>query len=223
MESDNAEKIDSNNNTEIRLGDLVCLKSNPYEIKEIIKKDKTNLGFKITGSFFSLSPFMVVIEIIREKNKQIFDQSTGNQIADEIKYKCQWYSHIEGSFKEQFFYKSLLKQLSEDELKLLNIVPTDNKEFIYGANVILRTNLLESKKYVSSHYKVNFTPPTMTITTIQNDNAQSNLYHPYKKDGNGKAVLLKDISTKKIKCMWYNPFTNKFCEQFFIEEALIQI
>ncbi|TAE18264.1 MAG: hypothetical protein EAZ95_04930 [Bacteroidetes bacterium] len=41
------------------------------------------------------------------------------------------------------------------------------------------------------------------------------------KDAPLKPLVIREISKEKVKCMFYNPFTNKFTEHFFSKEALV--
>lgn len=178
---------------------------------------------------------MVVVEVVLDttKYKEVFDERTGNltHATDVVRYKCQWFSVMENSFKEQFFYESYLLHTTFKE-NVSNIIALPNNQFEGGAKenekVYLKTVLFEQKRNVLKSFpKVSYLPPEMLVLSIQEETNLPPLYDKKgtrdNKDAPLKPLVIREISKEKVKCMFYNPFTNKFTEQFFSKEALVGV
>lgn len=243
-----------------QVGDLVILKSAAYELKAKTKKEKEKTIITNYEVIIDLStpPCMVVIEVVLDttKNKEVFDEHTGNliQATDAVRYKCQWFSVMENSFKDFLFHESSLVSLKNDVDKIApfssfekieenndkseNEEDEDKKErereikrrkIIENSNVIyLKTILFEQKRNgLKSFPKISYLPPEMLVLSVQEETNLPPLYDKKgtreNKDAPIQPLVIRQVSKQKVKCMFYNPFTNKFQEQFFSLEALVTL
>jgi uncharacterized protein YodC (DUF2158 family) len=219
------------------VGDLVILKSASYEIVEQTEEedDETIINDYLINADLSIPPCMVVIEVVLDtsKNKEIFDEKTGKPIesTDVVRYKCQWFSVMENSFKEYFFHQSYLLHATFQE-DVSKIIALPNNQFEGEAKenekVYLKTVLFEQKRNgLKSFPKVSYLPPEMLVLSVQEETNLPPLYDKKgtrdNKDAPLKPLVIREISKEKVKCMYYNPFTNKFTEHFFSREALIGV
>jgi uncharacterized protein YodC (DUF2158 family) len=223
--------------SKFQVGDLVILKSAVYTLKEQIEEENKQTivtDYQIIANL-STPPCMVVIEVVLDttKNKEFFDEHTGNliQATDAIRYKCQWFSVMENSFKEYFFHESyLLHSTFQEDINKIIALPNNQFEGEAKENerVYLKTVLFEQKRNdIKSFPKISYLPPEMLVLSVQEE---TNLPPLYDKKGAREnkelppqPLVIRQVSKQKVKCMFYNPFTNKFQEQFFSLEALIGV
>ncbi len=220
-----------------QVGDLVILKSAVYTLKEETEEENEQTiitDYQIIANL-STPPCMVVMEVVLDttKNKEVFDEHTGNliQATDAVRYRCQWFSVMENSFKDQFFHESSLlhSTFEEDVIKILTL--PDNQfegEVKENERVYLKTVLFEQKRNdLKSFPKISYLPPEMLVLSVQEETNLPPLYDKKgtreNKDTTLKPLIIRQVSKHRVKCMFYNPFTNKFSEQFFSLEALIGV
>lgn len=220
------------------VGDLVTFKTHPLLYDLYIKGD---------GKL--VPPIMIVKEVIFEnKDKKVFDDVSGNQIAEKIKYICIHFDDNKSEFIESHLYHSQLESFKNlkiaklDEKKqfegyiplieeVLNY-PKFNYEF--GKIVYFKTKKVEAfKKRESSKFKVIEKDNGEEVLTKEKiRNYVVNYITPdfvicgYKKEvyndlyyNNGKPK--RKASTDFIKVKWFNSMQQKFSEQYLPIEFFI--
>ena len=99
------------------VGDLVTFKTHPLLFDLYIKGD---------GKY--VPPIMLVKEVLFEnKDKKEFDDVSGNQIAEKVKYICVHFDDNKSEFIESHLYHSQL-----ESIKSLNIAKVDEKKQVDG-------------------------------------------------------------------------------------------
>ena len=99
------------------VGDLVTFKTHPLLFDLYIKGD---------GKY--VPPIMLVKEVLFEnKDKKEFDDVSGNQIAEKVKYICVHFDDNKSEFIESHLYHSQL-----ESIKSLNIAKVDEKKQAEG-------------------------------------------------------------------------------------------
>lgn len=220
------------------IGDLVTFKTHPLLYDLYIKGD---------GKL--VPPIMIVKEVIFEnKDKKVFDDVSGNQIADKIKYICVHFDDNKSEFIESHLYHSQLESFEElniakvdeknQEEKYISLIeevlryPKFNYEF--GKIVYFKTKKVEAfKKRESSKFKVIEKDNGEEVLTKEKiRNYVVNYITPdfvicgYKKEvyndlyyNNGKPK--RKASTDFIKVKWFNSMQQKFSEQYLPIEFFI--
>ena len=99
-------------------------------------------NFKIESNGKSVPPLMIVKEVFFEnKKKKIFDEETGNRIAERIKYTCTYFDDIKSEFKEVIIYESMLESFKKLYIARLDGKKKSNEEGYES----LRTEVLSYK------------------------------------------------------------------------------
>lgn len=188
-------------NPRFGLGDVVAFNTSPFirnnvYVNVLLAAKKDN------------QPLMVVKEVsINTKSENLFDSSTGVQIAEPIKYTCVWFDAEKDKFNEACFYESFLVKV-DIVTKVIDI-----KKVKLSSNFKFKTHSLEGIKFYSDSLlssspqlkPINtFLAPTFSFRGIKNiDNSTI--------EENG--VKIKETSSKLVKVMWYNSSQNKFSEE----------
>lgn len=196
---------------EIKLGDIVALKSHPFTA--------TNTNVIISGDAQHISPLMVVVETLIE-SKNLYDEQTGD-FKGKKQCKCIWFSNH--NFEEAWISSEHLKVIkSEEESK-------EEKEvsFEIGSFVSLKTldielgkkkSMLKTQGYgtkeVSMTALLSFVPPVLQVTGRSKNESKEPIFDA--KTGVRKRYISKDL----IKCKWYNPTLNKISEKLLPAEVL---
>ncbi|WP_452229425.1 hypothetical protein [Lacinutrix sp. MEBiC02404] len=213
------------------VGDLVVFKTHP-----LLK------NYRIKGDGKYVPPIMIVKEVFFENNKKITnDEITGRKISEKTKYTCVFFNDSKSEFVESNHYQSEL--LGFDNLKIERINKDGSisynsdtiikeiknygeLEYVFSEIVRFKTKKLEIYKKRSSkkipinnkgkvdekkiksivQYVVNYTTPDFLISGYKKNDV-TNLYYP---NGNPKRL----VSDSLLKVKWFNPFQNKFSEQF---------
>lgn len=201
---------------DIKLGDIVALKSHPYF---------NNASVLISGDPQFLSPLMVVVETVRETKDQ-WDEKTGNQSSykTSMQCKCIWYSSKSNQFEDAWIHSNLLKVIESKGESL-------TKEQLHlGTQVVLKSKDLELNKKKSSKsgdgdsYELfnktnitsllSFLSPIMQVLEIRKNDEKEQAYDI--KTGKEK----KALSKWSVKCKWYSQNTDKLSEKFLPIESL---
>lgn len=220
----------------LKLGDILSLKSHPYE--------NGNTDIKISALAQMTPPLLVVTEILNTSKE--FDTETGEKKTMQI--KCIFYSHKTHKFENYWFNPKQLKpidfnSLSEDEIsKEINTVDevdlknigiknprnssiVDLKRKYLNHQVILKTcdyelgkqkttfEKNENKSFQKINAHLDFLPPVLTVIDVKL-NGEKTSYNP--KTGNQKKIS----SFFLLKCKWYNPSSGAFSEDFLPIEAV---
>lgn len=217
------------------VGDLVTFKTHPLLSEFYVKGD---------GKY--VPPIMIVKEVLFEnKQKKEFDETSGNKIADKIKYICVHFDDNKSEFIESHLYEPQIE--SFDRLKIAKIGETDTTgisidiinetklyplkpKYGFGEVVYFKTKKLEAlKKRESSKIEVNVDKTESKKITrhyVVNYITPDFLISGYKKESysdlfynNGKPKRI--ASTDLIKVKWFNPAQHKFSEQFLPMEFFI--
>lgn len=197
------------NKGKLELGDIVSLKSHPYQIKYFEPK---------VGAYAHFTPpLMIVIEIL---NKTTHDTLTG--IKDSNQYKCLFYSTKDGKFEKLWFKGEELKYidnfLEEEKFKVNTFSISELKKNLIGKEIVLQTVDLELGKKktfldtVDSRSKMkvsnllDYLPPVASILDIKYEDD-----HTKYNEKNGKLTSKKYKLQAKIR--WLNNESGKFSEE----------
>lgn len=215
------------------VGDLVTFKTHPLLFDLYIKGD---------GKY--VPPIMIVKEVLFEnKDKKEFDDVSGNQIAEKVKYICVHFDDNKSEFIESHLYQSQLESFEKlriakvDEKKqeegyvdlITEVLNYPNINYEFSKIVYFKTKKVEAfKKRESSkieidkdgedkkttiQYVVNYITPDFVICGYKNE-TYNDLYY-----NNGKPK--RKASTDFIKVKWFNSFQQKFSEQYLPIEFFI--
>src|SRR5690606_31795191 len=95
---------------EIKVGSLVVFKTHP-----LLE------NFRIKGDSKYVPPVMMVKEIFYEdKKKKTFDEITGKQISEKIKYTCVYFNDLKSEFIETTHYPSEVIQFDQLKIERIN-------------------------------------------------------------------------------------------------------
>ncbi|NDV43975.1 hypothetical protein [Flagellimonas sediminis] len=220
------------------VGELVVLKTHP-----LLK------SYRIKGDGKLVPPILLVREVfIESKKKIICDDETGNVIAELIKYTCTYFNDAKSEFLEVVLYESMLdsfRNLKIEKITPDGIVQKDEKtiieeidgyktpEYKYGEIFRLKTKKIEIYKKRSSktfkvikneegeevlnpkesvQYVVNYTSPDFIVCGFKK-NDEKNSHYP---DGSLKKIVAENL----FKIKWFNPFQQKFSEQYVPDSFL---
>ena len=166
------------------------------------------------------TPTMLIVEIQYDNSekKVLYDTLSGNQVAERMKYKCIWFSQSHFEFTEEWFYEShLILKKSNDNTNIVERI----KDFKFSDSdsyrVTLKNYEIEKGKNITN-FRNSYLPPFMTIIKVEKNNIQDS--HIFSADTEGNRIQIKETSTHKVKCKYYNPISNKFSEQWLIPEIL---
>lgn len=216
------------------VGDLVTFKTHPLLSEFYIKGD---------GKY--VPPIMIVKEVLFEnKDKKVYDEVSGNQIAEKVKYICVYFDDNKSEFIESHLYESQIrtfrdlkiaknddKPKSDNYIDIITEVDSYKNGFDYefGKIVYFKTKKLEAfKKRESSKIELveGKEEKKTTRQYVVNYITPDFLISGYKKESpsdffynNGKPK--KIASTDLIKVKWFNSTQQKFSEQFFPIEFFI--
>ncbi|PRD48527.1 hypothetical protein [Sphingobacterium haloxyli] len=201
-------------NDTFKLGDIVALKSHPYQ---------TNYFEPKIGAYARFTPpLMIVIEIL---NKTTHDTFTG--VKDSNQYKCLFYSTKEGKFEKLWFKSEELKYIGnyvKEDHGISSFDITDWKKELLGKEVVLQTVDLElgkkktfldtvdgrSKMKVSN--LLDYLPPVASIMDVKYEDDHT------KHNDKGKVTSKKHQLHAKLK--WLNNESGKFSEEAVPLECL---
>ncbi|WP_418498832.1 hypothetical protein [Flagellimonas sp.] len=220
------------------VGDLVVLKTHPLLI-----------GYRIKGDGKLVPPILLVKEVFIESLKKVIcDEETGNTIAERNKYTCVYFNDSRSEFLEVVLYESMLetfKKLKIEKIDRKGKVKKDYKKIIdeivgykipryeYGKIVRLKTKKIEIYKKRSSRtfkvgknitgveelspketiqYVVNYTSPDFIICGFKKNDEKNSHYS----DGSAKKIVAENL----YKVKWFNPFQQKFSEQYLPDNFL---
>lgn len=227
----NTENNSIKNTPKFKCGDVVAFYTHKFELGQ--SKIKTQIGNQInifeTGHS-QMSPIMVVIEIKKEDAKILYDEETGAKLRDEYIVNCQWYSQKAGKFQERWLNQSVLELVGSSSAPTITNPSIHDKvilktaQFTYSGNNELKNEFQQqsvaattdpiyttSKKFDF----LNFAPPVMAIIGVAEQDPKLSQFDT--KTG----LKNRWVSQKKVKCMWYEPITEKFSENFFALDALL--
>lgn len=105
------------------VGDIITLKTHP-----LFK------SFRIQGDTKLVPPLMIIKEVLIESDKKkLFEEVTGNKIADRIKYACVYFDDNQCSFNELMVYEEFVEKF--DKLKIERI--TEKGKILDDSNTII--------------------------------------------------------------------------------------
>ena len=221
-----------------KVGDIVTYKTHPLLYDFFIKGD---------GKY--VPPIMIVKEVFFEnKQKKTFDEFSGKEIAELIKYICVYFDDNKSEFIEVHLYEKMLESFKNLKIASLSDNNKENTidviteienypekpEYVYGEILYFKTKKLEILKKRSS----------IKITKDKNKNAPDDIkeiiqyvvnyatpdfvtcgfkIEDYKdlfyNDGKNKRL----VSTESVKIKWFNPINNKFSEYYLPIEFFTDI
>ncbi|MES2811418.1 MAG: hypothetical protein V4670_03020 [Bacteroidota bacterium] len=215
------------------VGDLVTFKTHPLLFEFYIKGD---------GKY--VPPIMIIKEVLFEnKDKKEFDEVSGIQIAEKVKYICTYFDDNRSEFIESHLYQSQLesfknlkvakvedKKQSDDYVDIITEVSNYPKlKYHFGEIVYFKTKKLEALKKREStkieientkeikkttiQYVVNYITPDFVICGHKSETYNDLFYN------NGKPKRMASIEFIKVK--WFNPTQQKFSEQYLPIEFFI--
>jgi hypothetical protein len=219
-----------------KVGDLVVLKTHP-----LLE------SYRIKGDGKLVPPILLVKEVFIENVKKVVcDVETGNVIASRIKYVCIYFNDAKSEFVESFLYEPMLESfrklkierigkkgevMKDDKTIIEDIDAYKTPKYEFGKNVRLKTKKIEIYKKRSSskftvldgekddleveeviQYVVNYTSPDFIICGYKKNDSK-NSHYP-----NGD--LQKLVAENLFKVKWFNPYQQKFSEQFLPDNFL---
>lgn len=221
--------------------------ANTFEVGELVtfKTHPLLFDFYIKGDGKYVPPIMIVKEVLFEnKDKKEFDDISGNQIAEKVKYICVHFDDNKSEFIESHLYQSqlqtfkLLKVAKFEEKKdsdnYIDIITEVSKypiiQYEFGKIVYFKTKKIEAfKKRESSKIEVDENNKEVKKKTRQyvvNYITPDFVICGYKKEvyndlfyHNGKPK--RKASTDFIKVKWFNSAQQKFSEQYLPIEFFI--
>lgn len=203
--------------TKWSIGTIVALQTHFYD------SDNESEIAVIAGDPKLISPLMIIIETIAEKNA--YSEKTGMKLSDESNFQClcKWFSHKTYQFEEGWISSRLLKTISE------NNSTNDALKFDFGDIVEFKTSMTELGKKKSSYKQtqknisntitpeLNFFGPTLqVIGTVKYE-----IKEPLKDPNTLKTR--KRVPMMLIKCKYFNQLSDKFTEVLLPEETLRKI
>ena len=203
------------------------------------------LNLRIKGDSRYVPPIMIVKEVfIENKQKKKFDEETGMQIAERIKYICVYFDDNKSDFVEVHLYEAMLRNFEDLRFERISKIGnriedykvlTDEVKgysipiYKFGGIISFKTKKLEiykkrtSKKILLKagsddvdeikeilQYVVNYATPDFVICGFKKESYTDLFY------GDGKVKRLAPVNFIKVK--WFNPFQQKFSEQYLPEE-----
>ena len=213
----------------LNIGDLVSLKSHPFNI----------FNESLIGAFVdNTPPIMVISEVLKSNSydteSEEVDAETKKAKKLPNQYLCYFYSSKTSSFEKQWFKQNEIKKIDSDiETNQEKVTKTEDKVSLlnkYKDNlVVLKSADLElsKKKTTWSRTKeedinktqafLEFLSPVMTvIEVVENQNFNKDRVNP--KNGEIKRESCKFL----LKCKWFNPIKQTFSEEI-IPYKILQI
>ena len=205
----------------LNIGDLVSLKSHPYNI----------FNGTLIGAFVNNTPpIMVISEVLNsnsydtESEEIDFDTKKAKKLPNQ--YLCYFYSSKTSTFEKHWFKENEIERINSDtdETNKEEIKKTEDKVSLlnkYKDNlIVLKSADLElgKKKTTWSRTKeedinktqafLEFIPPVMTVLdVVENKNFNKDRVNP--KNGEIKRESCKFL----LKCKWFNPIKQTFSEE----------
>ena len=216
-----------------KVGDIVTYKTHPLLYDFYIKGD---------GKY--VPPIMLIKEVFFEnKEKKTYDELSGKEIAERIKYICVYFDDNKSEFIESHLYEKMLENFSNLKIaKLSNNVNNNNNDIIseiagyplkpeynYGEVLYFKTKKLEvlkkrlSIKITKDKKKVVLDEEMEIIQYVVNYATPDFVACGFKiedhkdlfyNDGKNKRL----VSTESIKIKWFNPMQQKFSEHYLPSE-----
>ncbi len=192
-------------NSEFQIGSIVALKSHYTRGEKEYLDD-----ISIAGDDKSISPYMIVTEILKEtKNK--FDEHTGENTIQKNSFRLKviWFNAKTYEFNKKWI-SSQFVDVVENELK--------NIKFSKADQVILKTNQLEIKKKrisikeeewntkISKSSLLSFCAPEMVVIGKSTFKPKDPLFDKVTNE------RIREIPNDQLKCQYYNPITDKYRE-----------
>lgn len=210
--------MNDSSNFKFQIGDVVSL-GRPSIIEKVEEKNQ----IKTEAQFFS--PLMVVIEAVLSKKE--FDTITGSQKGGE-RVLCQWYDPLSGIFQKHWFLASVLYKV---DMRLPSNPFLNTNDFLEKIKV---DKLILFKSYCNhdlpyyyavsenGDWKVQFEryKAFPVLAPIEISVAAKNDTAPRFNPKTGNNTRLTTQYDQRVKCIWYNPMTGKYAEDFFILESL---
>jgi hypothetical protein len=203
------------------------------------------LNLRIKGDSRYVPPIMIIKEVLLEnKQKKTFDEETGKQIAERIKYICVYFDDNKSDFVEVHLYESMLRTF--EDLRFERISKSGNRIedyktltdevkgysipiYRFGGIVYFKTKKLEiykkrtSKKIPLLQGSDDVEKIKEVLQYVVNYATPDFVMCGFKKEnytdlfyGDGKVKRLAPVNFLKVK--WFNPFQQKFSEIYLPEE-----
>jgi hypothetical protein len=169
----------------------------------------------------------MIIGEISYDNKTSYDESTGELLTDKANdlCKCYWYSSKAAQFEDIWITTNLLKLIersSENTVKL-NV----------GESVCFKSMDIELQKQKSSlsidvtnssnNEKVTITPLLTFISPIMHVIEVKNNDNREPKFDSKTEIRKRFVSSKLVKCKWYNPNSDKLSEKILPIETVKKV
>ncbi|SDC39259.1 hypothetical protein SAMN05216323_102931 [Williamwhitmania taraxaci] len=192
------------------IGDIVAITSHP----NLNQAGNWALGNHNSKEFDA--PFMLVIEVNHNpKPEHIFDEKTSKQVSSHNKYLCQWFDFELGQVKDAWFLEPHLTQF-QHHISSVNI-----ESLSLGTVLTLKTRVIEVMKQFAnemepskSRYINRFISPLFFVKGFEKVDSPK-LY-----DTKLENCLIKEVSSIKIKCGWYNTRKGTYSEEFIPLDSL---
>ena len=204
----------------LNIGDLVSLKSHPFNI----------FNESLIGAFVdNTPPIMVISEVLKSNSydteSEEVDAETKKAKKLPNQYLCYFYSSKNSSFEKYWFKQNEIKKIDSDtETNQGKVTKTEDKASLlnkYKDNlIVLKSADLElgKKKTTWSRTKeedinktqafLEFLPPVMMVLdVVENKNFNKDRVNP--KNGEIKRESCKFL----LKCKWFNPIKQTFSEE----------
>lgn len=225
------------NNNKFNVGDVVTFKTHPLFD-----------NFRIKGDGKYVPPIMIIKEVIFEnKQKKIFDEETGKEIAEKIKYITIYFDDNKSEFVESHLYEKMLRTFEELKFERINRDGTRIEDYTtlieeiknhglpnyeFGKIVYFRTKKLEVyKKRTSKKIPLkgeNVKKVKEILQYVVNYSTPDFVICGFKKESYSD-LYYSDGSVKRIaspnffKVKWFNPFQQKFSEYLLPQEFFTDI
>src|SRR5690554_1367231 len=199
-------------NSEFQIGSIVTLKSH------YTRGEKGYLDtISIAGDDKSISPYMMVTEILKETRNK-YDEDTGENTIQKnsLRLKVIWFNAKSYEFNEKWISSNFV-DIVENELK--------NIKFSKADQVILKTNQLEIKKErasikqeewntkISKSSLLSFCAPEMVVIGKSKFKPKDPLFDKVTNE------RIREIPTDQVKVQFYNPLTDKYSEHILPVEC----
>ncbi len=205
-------------NSSFNIGSIVALNTHPFFVKN--NKDE----FLISGDGLTISPLMVVVEILGE-NKSLFDENSGQELIkkETVQCKCLWFSSKTFQFEDTWLSSRLLRNIEFSSQSQDFAVPS------YGSSVIFKTASIEIGKKKASLNQLgssnndksrtitallSFTSPAMQVIGSAKSESKEPIIDA--KTGEVRRIISKQL----VKCKYYNAHSEKFSEVLIPIEAI---
>lgn len=223
--------------SEFKVGNIVTYKTHPLLYDYYIKGD---------GKY--VPPIMIIKEVFFENiQKKTFDENSGKEIAERIKYICTYFDDNKSEFIEVHLYQKMLVNFNKLKIASIRSKVNDNNidviseidsyplkpEYNYGEILYFKTKKLEVLKKrlsikVTKEEKDGPNDVKEIIQYVVNYATPDFVACGFKiedhKDlfyNDGKSKRL--VSNEYIKIKWFNPVQQKFSEHYLPSEFFTDI